>query len=230
MISEIGMDIDARLSMRHIDAEAWVAQGVERQPDAADGAKEVAEGAPDVDESAQAVPAPTQAPQPPPAAAQDRTMPQRHAWGGSEELRSLVDTSSHELLITSGCLKESLRGTIVVVREMERQPDAAAGAKEVAEGAPDVDESAQAVPAPAQAPQPPPAAAQGRTMPQRSITNQFRFATWMISCMTQLIDASGHTYQVFDSTLFGSSEMPYHARTKRRTDEANTSAPHQPDV
>ncbi|GJZ34156.1 hypothetical protein Tco_0579592 [Tanacetum coccineum] len=39
-----------------------------------------------------------------------------------------------------------------VVPGPERQPDAAAGALEVAEGAPDVDEGAQAVLAPIQAP------------------------------------------------------------------------------
>ncbi|GJX82160.1 hypothetical protein Tco_0331641 [Tanacetum coccineum] len=33
-----------------------------------------------------------------------------------------------------------------------------------------------------------------------------RVSTWMISCMTQLMDASGHTYQAFDSTIVGSSQ------------------------
>ncbi|GJT54722.1 ribonuclease H-like domain-containing protein [Tanacetum coccineum] len=37
----------------------------------------------------------------------------------------------------------------------------------------------------------------------RSITNHSGFATWMVSCMTQLMDASGRTYQAFDSTLVG---------------------------
>ncbi|GKC19250.1 hypothetical protein Tco_1021400, partial [Tanacetum coccineum] len=49
----------------------------------------------------------------------------------------------------------------------ERQPDAAAGALEVAEGALDIDEGAQAVPAPVQLPQPPPTAGPARTLPQR---------------------------------------------------------------
>ncbi|GJT91859.1 hypothetical protein Tco_1080704 [Tanacetum coccineum] len=31
---------------------------------------------------------------------------------------------------------------------------------------------------------------------ERSMTDQGRFSTWMISCMTQLMDASGQTYQV----------------------------------
>nr|GEX12639.1 hypothetical protein [Tanacetum cinerariifolium] len=63
----------------------------------------------------------------------------------------------------------------------------------------------------------------------RSITDQSRFATWMISCMTQLMDASGRTYQAFDNTLVGSSEMPYMRCTRRRTDYAITSAPQQLD-
>ncbi|GKD77422.1 hypothetical protein Tco_1340043 [Tanacetum coccineum] len=42
-----------------------------------------------------------------------------------------------------------------------------------------------------------------------SITDQGRFTTWMVSCMTQLMDASGRTYQAFDSTLVGSSQLPY---------------------
>ncbi|GKD61208.1 hypothetical protein Tco_1298717, partial [Tanacetum coccineum] len=36
---------------------------------------------------------------------------------------------------------------------------------------------------------------------ESSITEQTRVSTWMISCMTQLMDASGRTYQAFDSTL-----------------------------
>ncbi|GJY07007.1 hypothetical protein Tco_0374061 [Tanacetum coccineum] len=57
----------------------------------------------------------------------------------------------------------------------------------------------------------------------RSITNHSGFATWMVSCMTQLMDASGRTYQAFDSTLVGSSWLPYQRRTRRRTGDANTS-------
>ncbi|GJY70474.1 hypothetical protein Tco_0474177 [Tanacetum coccineum] len=83
-----------------------------------------------------------------------------------------------------------------------------------------------AVPAPIHAPPPPPPAT-GRTMPQRlgrleeeiqglrhdvrslrglmerSMTDQGRFSTWMISCMTQLMEASGRTYQAFDGTFRG---------------------------
>ncbi|GJT51605.1 hypothetical protein Tco_0977762 [Tanacetum coccineum] len=63
----------------------------------------------------------------------------------------------------------------------------------------------------------------------RPITDQSRFITWMVSCMTQLMDASSHTYQAFDSTLVGSSQLPYQRRTRRRTSDASTSAPQQPD-
>ncbi|GJS09478.1 hypothetical protein Tco_0366274 [Tanacetum coccineum] len=69
-----------------------------------------------------------------------------------------------------------------------------------------------------------------RGVVESSITEQTRVSTWMISCMTQLMDASGRTYQAFDSTLVGSSRLPYQRRTRRRTDDANTSAaPHTDD-
>ncbi|GKF15015.1 hypothetical protein Tco_0056477, partial [Tanacetum coccineum] len=44
-----------------------------------------------------------------------------------------------------------------------------------------------------------------RGVVESSITEQTRVSTWMISCMTQLMDVSGRTYQAFDSTLVGSS-------------------------
>ncbi|GJT23210.1 hypothetical protein Tco_0893147 [Tanacetum coccineum] len=59
------------------DTWAWVAMGLERQPNATAGAPRVAQNAPVIDEGCQANPAPVQAPLPPPAAA--RTMPQRMA-------------------------------------------------------------------------------------------------------------------------------------------------------
>ncbi|GKB46868.1 hypothetical protein Tco_0897621 [Tanacetum coccineum] len=113
------------------------------------------------------------------------------------------------------------------LRGLSRQQDAVAGAPEAARDALAVDEGAPTDLAPMQAPQPPPAAP--RTMPQRiarleeevhelrqsimglrrevdrSISNQGRFATWMVSCMTQLMHDIGRTYQAFDSTLVGSS-------------------------
>nr|GEW36655.1 hypothetical protein [Tanacetum cinerariifolium] len=51
-----------------------------------------------------------------------------------------------------------------------------------------------------------------------------RVSTWMISCMTQLIDASGRTYQAFDSTFVGSSRLPYQRRVRPRIGDASTSA------
>ncbi|GJT32084.1 zf-CCHC domain-containing protein [Tanacetum coccineum] len=98
----------------------------------------------------------------------------------------------------------------------ERQQAATAGTPAAAEGAPIADEGAQAVPASLQAPQPSPPAPQPQTMSQRidrieeemrelrqsvvglrgvvesSITEQTRVSSWMISCMTQFMDASGH--------------------------------------
>ncbi|GJX97530.1 hypothetical protein Tco_0353328 [Tanacetum coccineum] len=82
----------------------------------------------------------------------------------------------------------------------KRQLNTAAGALGAAEDAPAVDKGCQANPAPA-------------------------FATWMVSCITQLMDASGRTYHAFDSTLIGSSRLPYQRRTRRRTGDASTSAP-----
>ncbi|GJX85645.1 hypothetical protein Tco_0336419 [Tanacetum coccineum] len=64
-------------------------------------------------------------------------------------------------------------------------------------------------------------------------TEQFRVSTWLISCMTQLMDTTGQTYQPFDSTLVGSSGLSFRRRVRPRTGYANTSAtPHtnaQPD-
>ncbi|GKE55237.1 hypothetical protein Tco_1494422 [Tanacetum coccineum] len=102
---------------------------------------------------------------------------------------------------------------------------------------------------------PPPPPAAGRTMPQRlrrleeemqglhqdvrslcglierSLADQGRFSTWMISYMTQLMEASGRTYQAFDRTFRGSSPTVFERHTRNTTGEANTStAPHQPDL
>ncbi|GKE28985.1 hypothetical protein Tco_1444369, partial [Tanacetum coccineum] len=55
-------------------------------------------------------------------------------------------------------------------------------------------------------------------------TKQSRVSTWLIICMAQLMDASGLTYQAFDSTLVGSSWMPYQRRVRPRTGNASTSA------
>ncbi|GJY34633.1 hypothetical protein Tco_0419102 [Tanacetum coccineum] len=83
----------------------------------------------------------------------------------------------------------------------ERQQANAAGAPAAAEGAPTADRVVES-----------------------SFTEQTRVSTWMISCMTQLMDASGRTYQAFDSTLVGSSRLPYQRRVRPRTSDASTSA------
>ncbi|GKB35274.1 hypothetical protein Tco_0880216 [Tanacetum coccineum] len=146
-----------------------------------------------------------------------------------------------------------------VAMGLERQPVVGAGAPAVAKDALIIDEGGQADLAPEQAPQqpPPPSLAAARTIPQRlgrleedvqglrrdvgslrghverSMTDQWRFSTWMMTCMTQLMDASGLTYQAFDGTFRGSSPVAFQRRTKQRTGEASTSAaqqdPQQPD-
>ncbi|GKC51427.1 hypothetical protein Tco_1074172, partial [Tanacetum coccineum] len=60
-----------------------------------------------------------------------------------------------------------------------------------------------------------------RGVVESSITEKTRVSTWMISCMTQLMDASGRTYQAFDRTLVGSSLVSYQRHVKPRTGDAN---------
>ncbi|GJV99282.1 hypothetical protein Tco_1554534 [Tanacetum coccineum] len=135
----------------------------------------------------------------------------------------------------------------------ERQPDTAVGAPAIAEDAPVVDEGDQAILAPIQAPQqpPPPPPGAARIVPQRlgrldddvqglcrdvgslrglverSMTDHGRFSTWIMTCMMQLMDVSGLTYQAFDGTFRGSSPLAFHRRTRQRTDGASTSAAQQ---
>ncbi|GJY17636.1 hypothetical protein Tco_0389127 [Tanacetum coccineum] len=131
----------------------------------------------------------------------------------------------------------------------ERQQVSAASAPKAFEDSLAIDEGAQADLAPIQAPQllpPPPAVV--RTMPQRlgrlkeeiqglrrdvgslrglverSMTNQGRVSTWMISCMTQIVKASRQTYQAFDGNFQGSSLAIFERRTRQRTGEASTFA------
>ncbi|GJR96647.1 hypothetical protein Tco_0268821 [Tanacetum coccineum] len=72
-----------------------------------------------------------------------------------------------------------------------------------------------------------------RGLVERSMTDQGRFSTWMISCMAQLMDASGLTYQAFDETFRGSSPAAFQRCTRQRIGEASTSTaqpdPQQPD-
>ncbi|GKC48141.1 hypothetical protein Tco_1065863 [Tanacetum coccineum] len=122
---------------------------------------------------------------------------------------------------------------------------------EADEAGPAAEEGAQEIPALAQAPSRPPPAPQPRTMSQRIkrieeevhdlrrdvvglrgvvksfTTEQSRVSTWLISYMTQLMDASGHAYQAFDSTLVGSSPLSFQMRVRPRIGDASTSAtPH----
>ncbi|GJS01110.1 hypothetical protein Tco_0317618 [Tanacetum coccineum] len=90
----------------------------------------------------------------------------------------------------------------------ERQQAAAVGAPGAAKDAPAADEG----------------------VVESSITEQTRVSTWMISYMMQLMDASGRTYQAFDSTLIGNSRLSYERRVRPRTCDASTStAPHTDD-
>ncbi|GJZ21487.1 hypothetical protein Tco_0558526 [Tanacetum coccineum] len=53
-----------------------------------------------------------------------------------------------------------------------------------------------------------------RELMESSMTDQGRVSTWMISCMTQLMEASGQTYQAFDGTFPGSSPAVFERRTR----------------
>ncbi|GJS22738.1 hypothetical protein Tco_0451370 [Tanacetum coccineum] len=181
----------------------------------------------------------------------------RHAEGRKSKARLSGGHFIGRLAMHFGLVSnKGLRGLHVawVAQGPERQQVAAAGAHEADEARPAADEGAQEIPAPAQAPPPPPPAPQPQTMSQRIerieeemrdlrhdvvglrgvvesfTTEQSRVSTWLISCMTQLMDASGHPYQAFDSTLIGSSRMPYQRRVRPRTGDASTSiAPHADD-
>ncbi|GKC44470.1 hypothetical protein Tco_1062192 [Tanacetum coccineum] len=119
---------------------------------------------------------------------------------------------------------------------LERQQVAVAGAPGAVEDSPAVDEGVQADPAPIL----------GRLeeevmglrqdfktlrgLVKRSMTDQGRFSTWMITCMPHIMEASGQTYQEFDGTFRGSSPAAFQRCTGQRTDEPNTSAAlQQPD-
>ncbi|GKB48955.1 hypothetical protein Tco_0899708, partial [Tanacetum coccineum] len=137
----------------------------------------------------------------------------------------------------------------LLIIDMAKQPDAAAGAPRVAQDAPVIDEGGQADPAPVHAP-PPPAAA--RTMPQRmarleedvhkirgALTEQHevidamardfsRFCTWTTTSLTRMMDRAGVKF-----TSYSQTPREYTRHVRRRTDGASTSTaqqgPHQPD-
>ncbi|GJZ15846.1 hypothetical protein Tco_0551523 [Tanacetum coccineum] len=110
--------------------------------------------------------------------------------------------------------------------DMERQPDAMAGAHEVAQNAPIVDEGSQADPTPVQAPPPPLAIV--RTTPQRmarlvediceirgalaeqhevidAMAHDFsRFSTWAVTSLTRMMERVGVSY-----VLYSKTHVPY---------------------
>ncbi|GJX42106.1 hypothetical protein Tco_0257096 [Tanacetum coccineum] len=179
----------------------------------------------------------------------------RHAEGRKSDARLLgghfIGRLAHHFGLVSD---DGLRGLSVVARELplidigklvklnicmdigdvwawvaprpKRQQVAAAGAPEAAQDAPAVDEGAQADPAPGLRKD----VRSLRGLAERSMTDQGRFSTWMITCMTQLIEASGQTYQTFNDTFRGSSPAVFKRRTRQRTKDASTStAPQLPD-
>ncbi|GJR62324.1 hypothetical protein Tco_1504486 [Tanacetum coccineum] len=141
---------------------------------------------------------------------------------------------------------EGLRGLQVAAGGTSEADEDAQGAEEVALEIP--------APAPAQTPPPPLPASHPRTMLQRIkrlkeevhdlrrdvtglrgdvasfTTKQSRVSTWLISCMTQLMDASGQTYQPFDNTLVGSSGLSFQRHVRPRIGEASSSAVHHTDA
>ncbi|GKD53249.1 hypothetical protein Tco_1286636, partial [Tanacetum coccineum] len=151
----------------------------------------------------------------------------RHAEGKKSDARLsggyFIRCLAHHFGIVSD---DGLRGLSFVAYELPLI-DMASGAPKAVKDAPVVAEGDQAVPAPVQAPQqpPPPPPVAARTMPQRlgrqdeevqemrrdvgslrglverPMTDHGRFSTWIISCMAQLMDASGLTYQAFNGTF-----------------------------
>ncbi|GJS95646.1 hypothetical protein Tco_0802614 [Tanacetum coccineum] len=107
----------------------------------------------------------------------------------------------------------------------ERQQAAAASASGAVEGAPAADEGAQRIDRLEEEVREMRQSVVGlRGVIESSITKQTRVSTWLTSCMTQLMDASGRTYQAFDSTLVGSSQLSCKRRVRPRIGDASTSA------
>ncbi|GKD87286.1 hypothetical protein Tco_1358440 [Tanacetum coccineum] len=116
--------------------------------------------------------------------------------------------------------------------------------EKVVEDALVIEEGAPAVPAAIQAPQPPPVAGPARTMAQRiaRLEDDFhrmrgalgeqrevldnmacdfsRFTTWTITELSRMIDQAGVRY-----TSYSDYHIPHVRHTRRRTDDASTSAP-----
>ncbi|GJS21382.1 hypothetical protein Tco_0450014 [Tanacetum coccineum] len=119
---------------------------------------------------------------------------------------------------------EILRGLTVIAPDLQmidmaKLPDAVAGAPADAEDALIVDEGGQADPAPGLCRY----VGSLRGLVERSMTDQGRFSTWMMTCMMQLIYASGLTYQALDESFRGSSPTAFQRQTSQRTGEVSTS-------
>ncbi|GKC55215.1 hypothetical protein Tco_1077960 [Tanacetum coccineum] len=164
----------------------------------------------------------------------------RHAEGRKSGARMLGGHFIGRLATHFGLVSDQgLQGLSVVATPRPGRQQAA-GAPGAAEDAPVADEGAQAIPAPRierleeEMHELRQSVVGLRGVVESSITEQARVSTWMISCMIQLMDASGRTYQAFDSTLMGSSRVSYQRRVRPRTGDASTSiAPHtndQPDL
>ncbi|GKD33177.1 hypothetical protein Tco_1248686 [Tanacetum coccineum] len=92
----------------------------------------------------------------------------------------------------------------------ERQPDAVVGAFEAAEDAHVVDEGGQRLRRLEEEVKGLRRDVEGlRGLVERSMTDQGRFSTWMISYMAQLMEGSGLTYHAFDGTFRGSSPIEF---------------------
>ncbi|GKG38816.1 hypothetical protein Tco_0460528 [Tanacetum coccineum] len=59
------------------------------------------------------------------------------------------------------------------------------------------------------------------------MTDPGRFYTWMISCKTQLMEASWGTYQAFDGTFRESCPVAFERRIRQRSGDASTSTAQQ---
>ncbi|GKF30622.1 hypothetical protein Tco_0100420, partial [Tanacetum coccineum] len=173
----------------------------------------------------------------------------RHAKGRKSGTRLSKGHFIRRLAMHFGLVSdEGLRG----LQGPERQQATADGALKADEAGQAAEEVAPWIPAPvpaqAQAPPPPLLASQPHTMSQRIkrlkeevhnlrrdvvglqgdvtsfTTEQSRVSTWLISCMTQLMDASGQTYRPFNSTLVGSSGLSFRRRVRPKTGDSSTTA------
>ncbi|GKE90091.1 hypothetical protein Tco_1567566, partial [Tanacetum coccineum] len=101
-------------------------------------------------------------------------------------------------------------------------PNATAGTLKVVEGALDVDEDAQALEEDVHY-------FQGALGELREVLDNMacdfsRFTTWTVTSLSQMMDHVGVRY-----TSYSDFQIPYVRHTRRRTDDASTSIPQQPD-